>query len=75
MVAVGAGAIAAGDGYAVQSTDGRSWERADDDALANGVVFGLAAGAQGIVATGHLVGDFVGDVYESPPAIWRLPYR
>jgi len=75
VVAVGAGAIAAGDGYAVQSSDGRSWVRSDDGVLAQGTVFGLAAGAQGIVATGQGAMVEVGNVFEGPPAVWLLPYR
>lgn len=75
VVAVGHGAIAAGDGYAVQSSDGRSWTRSDDGALAHGTVLGLAAGAQGIIATGQGAGIEVDGIYERPPAIWLLPYR
>jgi len=75
VVAIGAGAIAAGDGYAIESTDGRSWARSDDGALAQGAVYGLTAGSQGIVATGHGAPVEVRDVWEYPPAVWHLPYR
>jgi hypothetical protein len=75
VVAVGTGAIAAGDRYALQSSDGRSWTRADDHALANGSVYGLAATPGGVIATGAIYGDDAADFYESPPAIWVLPYR
>ena len=75
VVATGAGAIAAGDGYAVQSSDGRSWTRSDDGALARGSVFGLAAGLEGIIATGQGEGAEVGGTWQRPPAVWILPYR
>jgi hypothetical protein len=75
VVAVGAGGIASGDGYAVQSSDGRSWIRSDDDVLAHATVFGLATGAGGIIATGQGTVVDTDDVYEGPPAVWLLPYR
>jgi hypothetical protein len=75
VVAVGSGAIAAGDRYALQSSDGRSWTRADDHALANGSIYGLAASPDGVIATGATYGDYAAETYESPPAIWVLPYR
>jgi hypothetical protein len=75
VVAVGTGAIAAGDRYALQSSDGRSWTRADDRALRNGSVYGLTAWRDGVIASGATYGDYAADFYESPPAIWYLPYR
>jgi hypothetical protein len=75
VVAVGTGAIAAGERYALQSSDGRSWTRAKDRAVANGSVFGLAAWRDGVIATGSTYGADTTEIYESPPAIWYLPYR
>lgn len=75
VVAVGAGAIAGGEGHTLRSADGLSWNRSDRDDLPDGTIFGLATGRQGIIAVGQLRGDFVGDTYESPPAAWILPYR
>jgi hypothetical protein len=75
VVAVGTGAIAAGERYALQSSDGRSWTRADDRALGNGLVYGLTAWRDGVIASGATYGDYAADFYESPPAIWILPYR
>lgn len=75
IVAVGAGAIAGGEGHTLRSADGLSWNRSDRDDLTDGTIFGLATGRQGIIAVGQLRGDFVGDTYESPPSVWILPYR
>ncbi len=75
VVAVGAGAIAGGDGYSLRSADGLSWTRSDRDDLPDTTIFGLATGRQGVISVGQSRGDFVGDTYESPPAAWILPYR
>jgi hypothetical protein len=75
VVAVGPGAIAAGEGYALRSADVSSWTRSEDDDLANGTIYALATGPQGIIAVGQQRGDFVGEILESPPAAWILPYR
>ena len=76
VIALGDGVIAAGDGYAVQSSDGRFWTRSDDEVLANGSVFGLALCTRSVIATGMGAGDFADDeFFTSPPAIWILPYR
>jgi hypothetical protein len=75
VVAIDAGAIAAGDGYAIGSTDGRSWVRSDDGALAGGIVHGLTAGATGVIATGRGTPVEVRNVWEHPPVVWHLPYR
>lgn len=75
VVTVGAGAIAGGEGLSLRSADGDSWTRSESDDLASGTIFDLTTGRQGVIGVGRLAGDFVGDTYESPPAVWILPYR
>ena len=75
VVAIDAGVIAAGDGYAIGSADGRSWAGSEDDALAKGTVVGLTAGASGIIATGQGARVEVRNVGVYSPAVWLLQYR